>query len=60
MRTPGAVDWVSERTGIWAGLEGGCICPVEKEDGLCRQREQPVQRGSAKGLVRWGRWEVEG
>lgn len=25
------------------------VCPVGKEEGLCRQREQQVQRGSVKG-----------
>ena len=32
----------------WAGRRN-TFCPVEKEEGLCRQREQQVQRGSVKG-----------
>lgn len=32
----------------WAGRRN-TFCPVEKEKGLCRQREQQVQRGSVKG-----------
>ena len=32
----------------WAGRRN-TFCPVEKEEGLCRQREQQAQRGSVKG-----------
>lgn len=50
VRTPGAVgldireDWPLG----WAGRRS-TFCPVGKEEGLCRQREQQVQRGSVKG-----------
>lgn len=48
--TPGAVglDIREDRPLGWAGRRS-TFCPVEKEEGLCRQREQQVQRGSVKG-----------
>ena len=34
----------------WAGRRN-TFCPVEKEEGLCRQREQQAQRGRVTGPV---------
>lgn len=39
-------DWHRDRAG-----RRSTFCPVEKEEGLCRHREQQVQRGSVKGPV---------
>lgn len=46
VRMPGAV--IEDPHLDWAGRRN-TVCPVGKEEGLCRQREQQVQRGSVKG-----------